>query len=262
MIIDFHTHCFPDKIAGNAVNKLHQLSGGLKYYTDGTKNGLLNSMKECNVNKAVVLNIATNAHQQRSVNDFAISINGDSLISFGSVFPDSKDAFDELDRLKSAGIKGIKLHPDYQGFEIDNEKYKPLYKKISKLNFITVFHAGFDYGYPPPYKASPKKSAKALTWFDSPVVLAHMGGLNMNEDVLSYLAGSDVYFDTAFCYSSMPRYYAEKIIQKHGADKILFGTDSPWRTADIEMQFIDNIGLSENEKELILYKNAKKLLNV
>ena len=76
------------------------------------------------------------------------------------------------------------------------------------------------------------------------------------------IAGSDVYFDTAFCYSSMPRYYAEKIIQKHGADKILFGTDSPWRTADIEMQFVDNIRLSENEKELILYKNAKKLLNV
>lgn len=262
MIIDFHTHCFPDKIAEKAINKLHVTSGGLKYYTDGTLQGLKNCMKNYGVDKAVVLNIATNQHQQRSVNDFACAINSNEIISFGSIFPDSTDALDELDRIKDMGLKGIKFHPDYQGFDVDNEKYKPLYRKISALNLITVFHAGFDYGYQPPYKAAPHKSAKMLEWFDSPVVLAHMGGLNMNEEVLHCLAGKNVYFDTAFSYSSMPRYYAEKIIEQHGANKILFGTDLPWRTAETELMFINNIGLSSEEKELILYKNAQKLLNI
>lgn len=262
MIIDFHTHCFPDKIAEKAINKLRQSSGGLIYYADGTKDGLLSSMQKNGVDKSVVLNIATNENQQTNVNDFAISINSENLISFGSVYPNSDSAFDELDRLKAAGIKGVKLHPDYQGFEIDDEKFKPLYKKISDLNFITVFHAGFDYGYPPPYKASPKKSLKALKWFNSPVVLAHFGGLNQCDEVLNVLAGENVYFDTAFCYSSMPKYYAEKIIEKHGVDKILFGTDNPWRTAEIELNFINNVGLSDDEKELILHKNAEKLLSL
>lgn len=262
MLIDFHTHCFPEKIALKAVTKLHEASGGLKYHTDGTVDGLKQNMLQNGVDKAVVLNIATNPHQMRSVNDFAVSVNSDNIIAFGSVFPDSPDAFDELDRIKQLGLKGIKLHPDYQGFDIDNEKYKPLYRKISNLNLITVFHAGFDYGYPPPYKASPNKSAKAIKWFDSPVVLAHMGGLNQNEEVLNCLAGENVYFDTAFCYSSMPRYYAEKIIEKHGVDKILFGTDSPWRTASQEKRFVENIGLTQNEKDLIYFGNAKKLLNI
>lgn len=262
MIIDFHTHCFPDKIALKAVTKLHEASGGLKYNYDGTASGLKESMAHCGVDKAVVLNIATNEKQQSSVNDFAFSLKSENLIPFGSVFPYSKNAFYELERIKDMGLKGVKLHPDYQGFDIDDESLKPLYKKISSLGLITVFHAGYDYGYPPPYKATPIKSKKAIKWFDSPVVLAHLGGLSMGLDVLEHLAGENVYFDTAFCYSQMPRYIAEKIIEKHGVNKILFGTDSPWRTANEEKLFIENLGLSEAEKELIYFKNAERLLEI
>lgn len=262
MVIDFHTHCFPDKIAYKAIEKLSYSSGGLEPYTDGTVEGLKESMKKGNVDKSIVLNIATNAHQQKKVNDFASSINSDNIISFGSVFFDSPDVFDELERIKSMGMKGVKLHPDYQGFEVDDPKMKPIYKKISALGLITVFHAGFDYGFEPPFGNTPDKMIKALSWFSSPVIAAHWGGVNCNESVLKYLCGTDIYFDTSFGYSMMPKYFAQKILDKHGADKMLFGTDTPWHTANMELRLINSLEISDSDKEKILYKNAQKLLNI
>jgi len=236
MLIDFHTHAFPDKIAHMAVEKLSFVAGGLKPYTDGTVDGLKKSMSEGNVDISVVLSIATKASQQKNVNDFAASVNnGKDIFAFGSVHPESVDVLDELDRIKSLGLKGVKLHPDYQGFNVDDEKMKPIYKKISELGLITLFHAGFDYGFPPPYGATPEKLAKALFWFSSPVIAAHWGGIYCADKVLELLCGCDVYFDTAFGYGNMPKYYPEKILEKHGADKILFGTDTPWHTPKMEM---------------------------
>lgn len=261
MLIDFHTHCFPDKIAKSAIEKLTYVSGGLKNHTDGTVGNLKEVMKSSGVDKSVVLNIATNAHQMHSVNDFAAKINEDNdIIAFGSVFPFAQNALEEVERIKALGLKGVKLHPDYQGFFVDDEKLKPLYKKISSLSLITVFHAGLDYGFPPPYKAMPDSMLKALSWFDSPVVAAHLGGLNCGEEVLDKLCGTDIYFDTAFSYSSLPKYYLEKIIEKHGCDKILFGTDCPWHTADMELRMLDSLSLNDNELQKIYYKNALKLL--
>lgn len=263
MLIDFHTHAFPEKIAEKAIEKLSFASGGLEPYTNGTISGLCNSMKKGGVDKSVVLNIATNAHQQKSVNDFAAETNKmPNLIAFGSVFPDAEDALYELERIKSLGLKGVKLHPDYQRFNVDDEKMKPIYKKISQLGLITVFHAGFDYGFPPPYGATPEKLLKALSWFQSPVIAAHWGGINCNQGVLDLLCGKDIYFDTSFGYSMLPRYYALKIIEKHGTDKILFGTDTPWHTPDMEMKLLNNLELSDEEMEKIAHLNAEKLLNI
>ncbi len=263
MLIDFHTHCFPDKIAERAVEKLSFLSGGLEHHTDGTASGLKNSMSKADVDISVVLNIATNEHQQKSVNDFAKTLDNDSrIVAFGSVFPFAKDAFEQLEYIKELGLKGVKLHPDYQGFFVDDEKMKPIYKKISELGLITVFHAGKDYGFAPPYGATPERMARALGWFESPVVAAHWGGINCNEGVIEHLCSRDIYFDTSFGYCMMPRYYAQKIIEKHGTDKILFGTDTPWHTVEMELKLLNNLGLDESDMQKIKSENAKKLLGI
>lgn len=262
MIIDFHTHCFPQKIAERAINKLSFASGGLKPHYDGSLEGLKESMRKYGTDISVVLNISTNAHQQKSVNDFAASINEGNIISFGSVFPDSEDVLEELCRIKSMGLKGVKFHPDYQGFFVDDEKMIPIYKKISELGLITVFHAGFDYGFPPPYHATPERMAKILKYFDSPVVAAHWGGLDCAQGVLDLLCGRDIYFDTSFGYSCMPKYYAQKILEKHGTEKILFGTDSPWHTSAMEMRLLNTLELSSQDMDRLTFKNAVKLLNI
>lgn len=263
MLIDFHTHCFPQKIAQKAVEKLSFVSGGLKYNTDGTLDDLKRSMNEGEVDISVVLNIATNATQQKNVNDFAALINNQKdIFAFGSVFPDSEDVLEELERIKDLGLKGVKLHPDYQRFFVDDDKMKPIYKKISQLGLITVFHAGHDYGFPPPYGATPERLEKAIGWFESPVITAHWGGVGCYEQVVERLCGRDVYFDTSFGYGQMPKYYAQKILEKHGADRILFGTDTPWHTPEMEKSLISSLEIGFDDMEKITHKNAKKLLGI
>ena len=262
MLIDFHCHCFPEKIAETALSRLSFVSGGMIPNTDGTINGLKDLMAAQGVDKAVVLNIATNAKQQKNVNDFAARINGENIISFGSVFPDSEDWSEELDRIKELGLKGVKLHPDYQGFSVDDEKMVPIYKKISELGLITVFHAGYDYGFPPPYGATPEKMELALKHFDSPVIAAHWGGLDCGEGMLKRLCGKDIYFDTSFGFANMPKYYAQKIIETHSPDKILFGTDCPWHTAKMELTLLHTLDLSDGDMEKITHLNAEKLLGL
>ncbi len=262
MIIDFHTHVFPDRIAGKTIELLSVKSGGLIPSYDGTLNGLLKRMDNESVDKSVALGIATNAHQMRSVNDFAASINGDRIVAFGSVYPGLPDCLDELDRIKSLGLKGIKFHPEYQNFYVDDEKMFPLYKKAGELGLITVFHAGADLGYASPYRCTPDRAAKIVEKFVAPVVFAHWGGWLMGEEVLKRLAGSDAYFDLSFGYGSIPREVAQKIVGKHGSDKLLIGSDGPWHTIDLEKRLIATLGLTDEEKDKIFYKNAEKLLKL
>lgn len=263
MRIDFHTHCFPDALAVKAISRLSHVSGGLTPYTDGTVAGLRRSMVEEGVNASVVLHIATNPTQQTKVNDFAASIhNGVDIFSFGSVHPDAPDALEELERIKTLGLPGVKLHPDYQGFAVDDPKMKPLYRKISDLGLVTVFHAGVDYGFTPPYGCMPEQLARALDWFSAPVVAAHWGGIQCGAEVLEHLCGRDVYFDTSFGYGMMPKYYAEKILERHGTERMLFGTDSPWHTAAMEWRLLDSLGLSASDREKISCGNAKHLLGL
>ena len=263
LVIDFHTHCFPERIAKNTIEKLSFVSGGLIPQTDGTKDSLLYLMCKDNIDKSVVLSIATNANQQTKVNDFAMSLNNERLIPFGSVFPFSEDWEAELERLKENGIKGIKLHPDYQQFFVDDERLFPIYKKIEELGFILIFHAGEDFGFPAPYHATPERLRKVALSIETPVVCAHWGSLSMGEDVLKYLCDIDnCYFDTAFGYGTMPKDRALRILDKKGVDKIIFGSDSPWNAPSWDVNMIKTMGLSSDEEDKIFYKNAEKLLKL
>ncbi len=262
MIIDFHTHVFPEKIAKPTIEKLSFVSGGLIPQTDGTINGLKTVMERDGIDKSVTLAIATNAKQQRAVNDYIAALQSDSIIPFGSVYPWAEDALEELERIKAMGLKGIKLHPEYQQFFVDDEKLKPLYKKVSELGLIILFHAGEDMGYPAPYHATPERLKKAAGWIDSPMICAHWGGANMGEQVLKHLCDIPVYFDTAFGYASMPKDRALRILDKKGADWIIFGSDCPWHSPSWDVRMIETLELSQTEKEKIYHLNAEKLLKI
>lgn len=262
MVIDFHTHAFPDRIARFVLAKLSYDSGGLIPQTKGTVHGLKDLMRKDGVDKSVLLSIATNEKQQAAVNDFALSCRGDEIIPFGSVYPWAEDALSELERIKEMGLQGIKFHPEYQQFFVDDEKMKPIYKKASELGLIILFHAGEDMGYPPPYHATPERLRRAMKWIDTTVVCAHWGSANMGEDVLKYLCDIPVFFDTAFGYGAMPKDRALRIMDKKGADLFLFGSDCPWHAPSWEMELLETLGLSQDEKDKIYFKNAQKLLQI
>lgn len=263
MLIDFHTHAFPDKIAARAVASLSHASGGLEPQTDGTLTSLKQEMARDGVDLAVVQSIATNPGQMRKVNDFAIQINADpALAAFGSVHPDAPDALDELERIRCAGLKGVKFHPEYQHFNVDDEKMRPIYRKISDLGLITLFHAGHDPGFAPPYHAMPTQLRKALSWFDSPVVAAHWGGVGCGEEVVQHLCGAPIWFDLAFGYASIARPIALEILEKHGPQRLLFGSDLPWHRPEWELRLLNSLELTQMEQEQICWKNAAALLGL
>ena len=263
MLIDFHTHAFPEKIASRAVAKLAHDAGGLCPQTHGTVQSLKAEMEKDHVDLSVVLSIATNPKQQANVNSFAIALNEDpGLVAFGSVHPDAADALCELERIHAAGLKGVKLHPEYQGFYADDGKMKPIYRKISELGLITVFHAGFDYGFSPPYHCMPEHLLKALRWLDSPVVAAHWGGLDCGTMVLDKLCGENLWFDLSYGYGNLPKPIAQRIVEKHTPERLLFGSDMPWHRPAWELQLLGSLDLSEVDREKICFRNAQKLLNL
>ena len=261
MLIDFHTHAFPDFLASRAMASLSHAAGGLKPQTEGTVASLKEQLKKDGVDRAVVLSIATNPTQQKKVNDFAIELNRDpELYAFGSVHPDAPDALEELDRLHEAGIRGIKLHPEYQGFYADEEKLKPIYQKTSRLGLITLFHAGQDLGFLPPYHAMPEHLLGALKWLESPVVAAHWGGMGCYPEVINKLCGQNIYFDLSFGYGVIPKKQAQQIIDKHTPDRLLFGSDLPWHRPAWEKRLLDTLELSDEDRDKICCRNALRLL--
>lgn len=263
MIIDFHTHAFPDKVAPKALAVLSENAGNYIPYFDGTVEKLKAYIKKSGVDKAVLLSIATNPKQQKNVNDFAIAVNGGDIVAFGSVHPDAPDALQELERIHAAGLKGIKLHPEYQNFFVDEERMRPIYEKAAQLGLITVFHAGVDLEYFEPVHCAPEALSKALPWFGgAPVVAAHMGGWLQWYEVEKHLVGKNVYFDTAYSYGRMPNKHCRRIVENHGADKILFGSDMPWSGSDLEKRFIEGLKLGEEDTAKILGGNAQRLLGL
>lgn len=262
MLVDFHTHAFADAIVEKAMATLVKNAGNTEPVFDGRLSALTDYLRRNGVDYAVVCNIATNPRQQKKVNDFAIAANGGPIVSFGSVHPDAPDALEELCRIKEAGLKGIKLHPDYQQFFVDAEKLFPIYEKAGELGLITVLHAGVDIGYFEPVHCTPERLSHVLDIFQAPVVAAHMGGFLQWDEVERHLVGKKVYLDTAFTYSCMPRGQAMRIVKNHGVDRILLGSDMPWCSTMHQVRFIQSWDLPAKEEAAVLGGSAARLLGL
>ena len=264
MLIDFHTHVFPDELAFKSIPKMAEVSG-IQPFADGTASDLSSKMRDWSVDHYVVLNIATKANQSRKVNDFALTLKNEKVSSFGSVHPDDDDPLSELERIKALGIDGIKLHPDYQNFFADDQKLLGIYERCEELKLPVAFHAGYDPISPEIVHCSPQMLRKISCLFPKLVIIgAHLGGMNRFEDVEKYLAGAqNVYLDV----SMVGRYLLDKdlylrIIKKHGSERVLFGSDCPWSKPEIELGALKQIGLNVKELDRICYKNALELLRI
>ncbi len=263
MVIDFHTHIFPDKIAARSIAALEDKSG-IQASTDGTLQGLLASMDKNGVDISVILPVMTKPSQFDSVNTFAAQVNrqyAGRLISFGGIHPDCEDYKAELDRIKALGLPGIKIHPDYQGVMIDDMRYMNIIEYANELGLIIMTHAGVDIGLPDPVHCPPDKMRKVLdTIKPEKMVLAHYGGWKQWEQVYECLAGENVYFDTAFTFDYIDRDMFIKIFEKHDHSKILFATDSPWSDAARDMEALRAMEIAADEMEDILWRNVCRLV--
>lgn len=280
MIIDFHTHTFPQKISARVVDSLSK-KALIHPYTDGSLDALLSSMEEAGVDYSVNLPVMTDINQVKKLNTGFIermeSLTQNGIIPFGGLHPDYEDYDKELRRLKKAGIAGIKLHPAYQGIDLDDIRTLRILEAASREGLIVIIHAGVDIGiYDHNYSSVDQVITVLKEVAPDKLVLAHFGNWGCWDHVESDLAGAPVWFDTAFSLGPIiPRSEKEgnpawtsnlsdedflRIARKHGTDRILFATDSPWASQKDYIDKLKQLELSSDEKEAIFFDNAKKLL--
>ena len=283
MIIDIHTHTFPDAIAARAVDKLKHNSH-TEPVLDGTALSLSASAKAADVDLAVIQPVATSPAQVRDINDGAIETNRSSsvtrLASFGCMHPAFEAPEQECARLAEAGVKGIKLHPVYQLTDMDDPSYVRVLRAAADCGLLVLIHAGIDVGFLDRTYSDVGKIARALDAVpDGRYILAHMGGWRQWDEAQALFAGREnVWIDTSFSLGdmtplgdgfyethSLSRLSQERFLQMaeaFGTDKLLFGTDSPWEGQAAEIAKIRALPLKEEEKAAILGGNAKALLGL
>ena len=271
MLIDFHTHVFPDKIAERSIAVLVkgiQNIQGADYGTaetltcrPATLDGLYCNMEENHVDHSVCLPIATKPEQTAHINAFAEQIRNDRVLSFGSLHPTDPNWERILYDLAERGFRGIKLHYQFQLCMIDSPESIRILKKAEEYGLLVVFHAGADIGLPPPIYATPERISHVLTEMaGSHLIAAHLGGWQQWEDVERYLVGTPILFDMAYIRQFLSAEQALRIMRNHGVEKVLFGSDSPWESPQDTLQYLQGIGLTEDELNLICYQNAQRLL--
>lgn len=260
-MIDFHTHIFPDQIAEKSMPHLAKVCR-TKPFTDGKLSGLLSSMKDARLDYSVILPVVTAPKQFDSIHRFAMQFLGaQNLTSFAGIHPENDNYKERLRWIQAQGFKGIKLHPDYQNMYFNDIRCKRIISYATELDLVVVTHAGIDPLCPNDIHCTPQMAAEVIKEVQpTKLVLAHMGGNGLYDDVERYLVGMDVFFDTSYVLDKMPQEQFIRMVRKHGADKILFASDSPWGGQKEFVNLFQNLPLTDSEKRKIGIENARKLL--
>ncbi len=265
MIIDFHTHAFPDRLARRAVDSL-KVHIDREPITDGTLADLTAKMKRWGIDLSVICNIATNARQTDNVNSFAVesAAEYDSIVPLGSIHPLCDDLEGRLIKLKSAGRPGIKIHPDYMGFDLDDAHFDPIFELCSSLGLFVITHAGLDVCSPEHIHATPDMILRVMRRHPKlKLVCAHFGANCMWDEVLEKLCGQPLWIDTSLAYvEAHDRAVLRSILLSHDPERILFASDCPWCPPDENVRFLESFGLSDTLYEKIFEKNARALLGL
>ncbi len=282
MIIDFHTHTFPDKIAEKSVAKL-SASAHLSPSTNGTARELAEKTKAAGIGLSVIVPVATSPEQVESINTRAAGMNAarenEGIFSIAAMHPDHPDYARELRRIKALGLKGIKVHPFFQDTDLDDIRYLRIFEAAAAEGLFVITHTGYDGGFLYEERCTPEMARHVLDVLgDFPFVLAHMGGWGAWERAMDALADTKALLDTALSVGRLhvleDGFWKEEdkrlldeegfmeMLKAFGAERILFGTDSPWAPQEETLRFLQALPISEKELLQILGGNAEKLLGI
>lgn len=260
-IIDFHTHIYPDSVAFKAADDVRAFYDGLGDNTiDGRVQTLLDHADRAGITEFAILPVATKPERTRHINEFILRqvAAQPRFYGFGTVHAAMDALMDEVAFIRNSGLRGIKVHPDYQEFSIDDPRMFPVYEEIQG-NTPIVFHMGdLRYAY-----SQPAKLRHVLELFPHlQAVAAHFGGYQMKEIARQELSDTNCYFDTSSSLMFMEPGVAEEYIRHYGAERFLYGSDFPMWSPEREVQRFLELDLSDDEKEQIAWKTAATLLGV
>ena len=267
MIIDAHTHIYPDSVAARAISTIVENGGGrVVHFTDGTLNGLLRSMDNAGIDYSIVLPVATSPGQAAGILQWIRSIAPGSprMIFFGSVHPLDPDYKSTIKEMKACGLQGIKFHPGYQNFPGDSPGALRVYEEVLNNDLVLHFHSGFDPSLPECDYTSIERFGNILKALPgSKIILAHAGGMYEWQKVMDHLVDKGCYFDLAFVLEMMQGDKTARQLYRQNEDYFVFGTDSPWCDQKKYVELIrDSPTLSQEQKDKIFFGNLLKLIKI
>lgn len=262
-IIDIHAHIYPDAIAQKAADVIGDFYG-IPMSENGSVSALLTASEKAGISLSVVHSAAVSANRVARINDFLISAaaaHPDKFLGFGTMHPDFENISGELDRVMEGGLRGIKVHPDFQTFMLDDPKAIEMFRCIADHGLPVIVHTG-DHRHP---YSQPERMARVLDAVPGlKAVCAHLGGWSVWKEAWQCLAGRDnVWIDTSSSLYALEPGEAVEIIRKYGAKQTFFGTDYPmWEPEEELNDRFMKLPLTEEERELILHKNAEEFFGL
>ncbi len=268
MLIDFHTHFFPRQLAPRVFELLAKRCG-IRPDIIADPESMALRLREYALDHGVFLPVVTHPAQQDHVNGFAGEMNGldqGRLIGFGSVHPASRRIRQEVKRIRDLGLKGIKVHPVSQLTNIDDPGYRQIVQEAADSGLLVLFHGGFDLLDLEHDYAQPERAARLLDQVGetaaSRVIIAHLGGYWCWDATERWLVGRPVWLDTAYLAGEVSPEQARRIIRNHGYQRVLFGSDCPWKNMGVQLDFIRGLQLPAAEEAAVLGGNAAGLLGL
>ena len=261
-VFDFHVHLYPEPLAPKAVGQLAKRFGNPPAF-DGTVAGMKGNLAESGICGSLNLPVATKPCQVDSINAWAAANNRSPVFSLATVHPDTPDIPGTLAAAHAAGFKGVKLHPEYQEFTLDDPRVIPVWETCCDLGLFIFLHAGGERVFTPPFHTSPTSIAALTARYPRlTLIAAHLGGFQMWDESEAVLIGKKLYLDLSHTFFWMSDEQIVRMVRKHGVDKILFGTDAPWqKPAQVLDAFLAQ-PFTEAEQRQILWENAARLLDL
>lgn len=260
-IIDVHNHIYPEKIAKKASESIGSFYGGEAMFHEGTGNELAASIKRAGIEKAIICSAATVPSQVEAIDDFIASEcqKHPEFIGFGTMHIDYEEIDKEIKRIKTLGLRGVKLHPDFQKFFIDDFRALPMYRSIKENDLILLCHMGDNKR---PY-SQPHRMAAVLDKVPGlKVIAAHFGGYRVWEEALYAYKPGSCYFDISSSLRFIDKEMVYKFFDKYGIDSFFWGTDFPMWDHEKELEFFLSLGLSHEQNQKILYDNFEKAFGI
>ncbi|MCR5293596.1 MAG: amidohydrolase family protein [Lachnospiraceae bacterium] len=259
MIIDSHCHIYPRKIAGRAVESIDRFYGGMAdgCHLDGTAETLLLNGRVAGISRFIVHSVATAPEQARSICAFiaqSVEASKGAFTGLGALHPDSEDLEGDFQYLLALGLKGVKLHPDFQKFEADSPRACRIYELCEENEVPVLVHTGdFRYNY-----SNPERIARVLRDFPRLTLIgAHLGGWSVWDRALSALPDfPNIRVDTSSSFPWLSEEKAEEIIRAFGPERVLFGTDYPMWDPRKDLEYFDRLSFTEDEREMIFWRNC------
>jgi uncharacterized protein len=259
LILDGHSHAFPDAIAARAIQTLTAEAKWqpVKAWHDGTVKGLLAAMDDAGIYRTLMCSIATRPAQVRKITDWSAAVTSDRVAAFASIHPDFAQPEAEVERIASLHLPGLKFHPQYQNCPTDDPRVIRIARAAARHNLALVIHAGYDLGFDRTDIGSPQRVRRLFDAVPGLRLLAcHLGGWADWEQSLRHIVGQEIYLETSYCFGQCPADLLRQIVEKHPPEYLMFGTDSPWAQPAAELDQIRALPLGRDTMRLALWDNG------